>query len=74
MSWSPYKETVIAYVEKNPGCCKLDVARHVTKQVRCNPSHQYYIVNTAIRNNWIEAKKQGNRYILNVPNKTNNNR
>lgn len=65
-SWSPYKNKVIAFVKANPGCCKFAVAKHVTySHFRC-PSNQYYIVNTAIRNGWIKAQKQGNRYSLTV--------
>lgn len=64
MAWSPYKEMVISYVQNHPGCCKLDVAKYVTRNPRRNPSKQYYIVNTAIRNGWINAVWIGNRYSL----------
>lgn len=62
--WSPYKQTVIDFVAKNPGCCKMDVAKVVTYSKRRHPSHQYYIINTAIRNGWISAKFSGGRYYL----------
>jgi hypothetical protein len=64
MSWSPYKDSVISYVKNHPGCCKYDVARYVTHNRLRDPSKQYYIVNTAIRNEWIVAKFLGNRYEL----------
>lgn len=64
MSWSPYKESVINYVLTHPGCCKFDVAKHCTKDSRRNPSKQYYIVNTAIRNKWIRAEYSSGRYRL----------
>jgi hypothetical protein len=66
MAWSPYKESVINFVRNNPGCCKYDVASYVTYNGLRNPSKQYYIVNTAIRNGWIEAERRGNRYYLTV--------
>ena len=66
MAWSPYKNMVVNFVSRNPGCCKFDVARYVTHNpLRC-PSKQYYIVNTAIRNGWIKARWAGNRWELNV--------
>lgn len=64
MSWSPYKESVINFVQNNPNCCKYDVAKHVTKNILRNPSRQYYIVNTAIKNGWIKAKLVRGRYEL----------
>lgn len=66
MAWSPYKQMVIDYVAANPGCCKFDVARRVTRSSRRDPSKQYYIVNTAIRNGWIAATWAGNRWKLTV--------
>jgi hypothetical protein len=66
-AWSPYRDTVVAYVRSHPGCCKLDVARHVTRDPRRNPSKQYYVVETAIRNGWIVAYYTGGRYLLYVP-------
>ena len=65
-AYSPYKETVINYVSKHPGCCKYDVARHCTYAQLRNPSKQYYIVNTAIRNGWIKATYSGGKYKLYV--------
>lgn len=67
MAWSPYKQTIIDYVAKHPGCTKLDVACHVTRHPRRTPSKQYSIVNTAIRHGWIMAVRHGNRYALYVP-------
>lgn len=64
-AWSPYKDSVIAYVQRNPGCCKWDVANYVAR--KCNPSKLYYIVNTAIKNKWILAFNHGNRYALFTP-------
>lgn len=64
MSWSPYKEMVVAYVSSHQGCCKMDVARHVTHNKMRNPSKQYYIVNTALRNGWIRGDYSGGRYHL----------
>jgi hypothetical protein len=65
-SWSPYKEMIITFVGNNPGCCKYDVARYCTTDRRRDPSKQYYIVNTAIKNGWIKAEWKGNRYSLSV--------
>lgn len=64
MAWSPYKDSVIAYVEANPGCSKWDVASYCTRDRRRCPSKQYYIVNTAIRNGWVQATRLTNRYSL----------
>jgi hypothetical protein len=64
MAWSPYKDRVIGYVERNPGCTKWDVASYCTYNRQRCPSKQYYIVNTAIRNGWIEAVWKGNRWAL----------
>jgi hypothetical protein len=66
-AWSPYKEKVVAYVRANPGCSKLDVARHVTYCPRRSPNRQYYIVNTAVRNGWIVAVWARCRYLLFTP-------
>ncbi|HEX5186238.1 MAG TPA: hypothetical protein VFV86_05050 [Nitrososphaeraceae archaeon] len=64
MAWSPYKTKIIDFVSKNPGCSKLDVTTHCTYNYRRNPSKQYYIVNTALRNNWIKGFFRGGRYYL----------
>ena len=66
MAWSPYKNMVIDYVKSHPGCSKWDVAQYCTRSCLRNPSRQYYIVNTAIRNDWIEAEWAGNKYKLYV--------
>lgn len=58
MGFSPYKDYVVNFVTNNPGCCKLDVAKHVSG--RRNPSLSYGIVNTAIKNRWIYAQKNKN--------------
>lgn len=65
-AWSPYKDTVISYVAAHPGCCKWDVAKHVTRDRRRCPSKQYYIVNTAIKHGWIGAQWRGRSYRLYV--------
>lgn len=65
-SYSPYKTTVINFVAANSGCSKWDVAAHCTRSVRRCPSKQYYIVNTAIRNGWINAEKVGSKYRLTI--------
>ncbi len=67
MAWSPYKNSIVNYVTRNPGCCKWDVAKYVTRDSRRCPSKQYFIVNTAIRNKWIMAVKKSNRYELYTP-------
>ena len=64
MAWSPYKQTVINFVRENPGCNKYAVAKHVTRSGRRDPSKQYYIVNTAIRNKWIKAVRNANQFAL----------
>jgi len=67
MAWSPYKERILRYVGRNPGCSKYDLARVCTNSSLRNPSKQYYIVNTALRHGWIEGHKQGNTYKLYLP-------
>lgn len=52
------------FVKNNPGCSKLDVAKHCTYNCLRNPSKQYYIVNTAIKNGWIRATFKSGRYYL----------
>jgi len=64
---SPYKDTVISYVRSHPGCCKLDVARHVTRSPQRTPSKQYYIVETALRHGWIVGIYAHGRYLLYTP-------
>lgn len=64
MGWSKYKNMVINYVSNHPGCCKYDVAKFCTRNPLRNPSKQYYIVNTAIKNKWISFIFCGNRYKL----------
>jgi hypothetical protein len=66
-AWSPYKEKVVAFVRANPGCCKLDVERHVTRNPRRSPAKQAYIVATALRHGWIVGFKVGGRYLLYTP-------
>lgn len=63
---SKYKNRVIQFVKNNPGCCKYDVAKHCTYNIRRDPSKQYYIVNTAIKHGWIKATKKSGRYYLTV--------
>lgn len=59
---------VESFVRNNPGCSKYNVARRCTFNARRNPSKQYYIVNTAIRNGWIIALSgKGGAYALYVP-------
>ena len=67
MAWSPYKDSVIGFVSRNPGCCKWEVASYCTRHPQRCPSKQYYIVNTAIRNGWITAEYRGGRYYLFIP-------
>jgi hypothetical protein len=66
-AWSPYKEVVIDYVRSHPGCSKLDVARHVTRNPLRNPTHQYGVVNTALRHGWIVGIYVHGRYLLYAP-------
>ena len=63
---SPYSESVVDFVARNPGCCKFDLAKHLTWHPQRPPSKQYYLVNTQIRLGNIVAEKQGNRYALHV--------
>jgi len=70
MSWSPYKDMVIGYVARNPGCSKWDVASYCTHNAQRCPSKQYYIVNTALRNGWIAGVQIGRQYRLYVPRPT----
>lgn len=69
MAWSPYKDTVINFVRRFPGCSKMDVARHCTTHPLRKPGKQYYIVNTALRNGWIVGVWKGHRWSLHVPDK-----
>jgi hypothetical protein len=64
MVWSPYKDRIIAYVAAHPGCCKCDVAAACTHNRQRNPSKQYYLVNTALRNGWIVGIWRKNRWAL----------
>ncbi len=66
-AWSPYKDVVISYVRSHPGCCKLDVARYVTRDPRRSPNKQYYIVDTALRHHWIVGIYVRGRYLLYTP-------
>lgn len=45
----------------------MDVAAHCTRSALRNPSRQYYIVNTALRNGWIVSQWAGNRWKLYLP-------
>lgn len=67
MAWSPYKDRIVSYVKNNPGCSKWDIASLCTRCSRRNPSKQYYIVNTALRNGWIEGYFSGGRWHLYTP-------
>ena len=67
MSWSPYKDMIVAYVAAHPGCSKWDVAAHCTYSAQRDPSKQYYLVNTALRNGWIAGEQRGRQYRLYVP-------
>lgn len=67
MAWSKYKDRIIAYVEANQGCSKWDIASLCTYNPNRCPSKQYYIVNTAIRNGWIEGDFSGGRWHLYTP-------
>jgi hypothetical protein len=67
MAWSPYKDRIISYVENNQGCSKWDIASLCTTSRLRNPSKQYYIVNTALRNGWIEGYFSAGRWHLYTP-------
>ena len=67
MAWSPYKDRIINYVENNQGCSKWDIASLCTRSARRCPSKQYYIVNTALNNGWIEGHFSGGRWHLYTP-------
>jgi hypothetical protein len=58
---------IIHYVAEHPGCSKWDVAAHCTRDPRRDPSKQYALVNTALRNGWIAGKLYGRQYRLYVP-------
>jgi hypothetical protein len=61
---TPYKNAIVGYVARNPGCTKFAVARDVVAR-RCHPSKVYRVVNTAIRHGWIRAEKiNASRYAL----------
>ena len=63
--FTPYKNLIIDFVQRNPGCTKMDVARIVTRNPRRSPSKQYDVVNTAIKYGWIKAAKlSSGRYSL----------
>jgi len=64
MAWSKYKNSIINYVENNPGCSKWEVASLCTQSSRRCPSKQYYIVNTALRNGWIYGYMAKGQYRL----------
>lgn len=64
---SPYSDAAVDFVSANPGCCKWDLAKHLTWNPQRCPSKQYYLVNTQIRLGNINAVKLGNRYSLTVP-------
>lgn len=62
---SPYTDTIVEYVRKHSGCCKFDVAKHVS--TKRHPSKQYYLVNTQIRLGNIVAVMRKGRYWLYLP-------
>lgn len=64
MAWSKFKDRIVNYVENNPGCSKWEVASLCTRSSRRCPSKQYYVVNTALRNGWIEGHFSGGRWHL----------
>lgn len=58
---------VLEFVRRNPGCCKFDAAKAGTYSNRRDPSRQYYLVNTLIRQGYLYAELKGNRYELSIP-------
>jgi hypothetical protein len=64
MAHSKYTPSAIAFVERNPGCSKWNLAAYLTRSPRRCPSRQYYLVNTQIRLGNIKAVRLSNRYAL----------
>ena len=64
MAHSPYTNRAVSFVERNPGCCKYDLASYLRKNPRLNPSKLYRLVNTQIRLGYLVAIHRGNRYEL----------
>lgn len=68
MGYSPYTARAVSYVEKNPGCTKLDLATALRNNCRFNPTKLYRLVNTQIRlGNIVALKGKGNAYALYIP-------
>ncbi len=67
MAHSIYTRSAVAFVEEHQGCCKYDLAAHLTYSSRRGVSKQYYLVNTQIRLGNIVAIRKGNRYELYTP-------
>lgn len=65
MAHSPYTDSAVGFVGRNPGCTKFALANWLAR--RCHPSKLYYLVNTQIRLGNIVAIHQGNRYALYLP-------
>lgn len=66
MAYSPYTTAAVAFVRSHPGCCKYELAAHLTRSPRRDPSRQYYLVNTQVRLGNIRAERRGGRYALYV--------
>lgn len=75
-SWKPYNVSpyfrlttshlnVLNYVRDNPGCNKYEAAAAGTRNSRRDPSKQYYLVNTLIRQGYLLAfSGKGSSYAL----------
>jgi len=57
---------VLNYVSAHPGCCKYMAVKAVTYNPLRDPSKQYYLVNTLIRNGWITATFVKGKYNLHI--------
>jgi hypothetical protein len=58
------QEKAKLFVIANPGCSKLDLAKHLTRNPLRSPTKQYSLVNAQIRRGYIKAIRRGNRYSL----------
>lgn len=62
--YSPYSEKAIFYVQTHPGCCKMDLAKHLTRKFGYDPSKLYRLVNYQIKVGNILAVRKGKQYYL----------
>lgn len=65
-AWSPYTERAVAFVKRNPGCSKFELATAL-RFGRVHPSKLYYLVNTQLRIGSIVGVLSRGRYYLYVP-------